>query len=110
MSTDVRTCAPVLLTYSAAGERDEWARVMVRGETSSTTEADTHPTLRRVILQGSAEADRVWAAIANGRYHRGVLMGGASIMALETAISRGEVKFDGRSLQDGGGEIRGGSQ
>lgn len=85
----IRYRMPVLLTYNSDGEGDEWARVMVRGDRPGSP--PTTPTLRRIVLQGTWEADRVWAAIANGRYKRGQLQGGASIQSLETAINRGEV-------------------
>jgi hypothetical protein len=64
-----RHLEPVLLTLNCS-DNDEWQRAMIRGSGVPPTQ------IQRVIVQGSAEADRVFAAWARLKQQRGLPWGG----------------------------------
>lgn len=66
-----RDMNPVLLSLNCGSPDDTWLRNMARGVISVQI-----PPIQHVILQGSAEADRVYAAWARLKQKRGLPWGG----------------------------------
>ena len=66
----MRTKMPVIVTFNVGGD-DSWIRGEIRGE--------AHPPerIQRVVIQGTDEADRVVARMANLKVKRGKPFGGA---------------------------------
>ena len=65
-----RDMNPVLLSLNCGSPDDTWLRNMARGVISVQI-----PPIQHVILQGSAEADRVyaaWARLSRSAVYRGV--------------------------------------
>jgi hypothetical protein len=67
-----RSMEPVLLTMNVGSSEDTWLRAQIRGEAP----APEPVVVQRVILQGSAEADRVYAAWARLKTKRRLPWGG----------------------------------
>jgi hypothetical protein len=64
---------PVKLTMNVSDSEDTWLRAQIRGDVPAPTPAK----LQVVILQGCAEADRVYAAWVNLKTKRRLPCGGA---------------------------------
>lgn len=74
----IRTEMPMLVKYNPEGS-DEWVRIMIRGDGPNTTEKDHYPRLQRVVVQGTAEADRVLYGVWNLKWKRGKKLGGGAM-------------------------------
>lgn len=67
----IRDEMPVIITFNVVSPEDQWLRAQIAGTPAEAL------SLQRVIVQGTHEADRIMAALARVKYHKGLPYGGA---------------------------------